>query len=63
MAQQLVDPYLDFESSVAVFLVDWEVGFRNERDYLVRSLRTEDVAKRDVLESFGLANIIVVWLL
>lgn len=59
---QLVNSNLYLERLIPVFLVDRKVGFGYEGDFLVRSLRTENVAQRNILEPLGLADIVVVWL-
>jgi hypothetical protein len=45
MPKQLMDSDLHFKSGITVFLIHWEIGFRDERDFLVRSLSTEDISK------------------
>jgi hypothetical protein len=62
VAEELVYCYLDFEGCVAVFLEDLEILVSDEGDLLVRGFGGDDIAERDVLETFGLANVVVIWL-
>lgn len=60
MPEEFVQTYLDLESLVPVFTVDFLVFFCDEGDCFVRCFRAEDVAERDVLEAEVLADVVVV---
>lgn len=61
VAEELVEADLDFEGFVFVLVVDILVGGLYEGDGLFRGRGAEDVAERDVLETFALANVVVLW--
>lgn len=45
LTQQLMDANLDLESRVAVLLVDGEICFGDERDFLIGCLSTKHIPK------------------
>ena len=53
---------LDFEGFVFVLVVDVLVRGLDEGDGLFRGRGAEDVAERDVLETFTLADVVVLWI-
>ena len=59
VAQELVQANLDFEGMVRGRLVEGLLLVLDEWDLLVGGFGAEDVAERDVLEAFALADIIV----
>jgi len=61
VAEEFVEADLDFEGFVFVLVVDVLVGGLNEGDGLFRGRGAEDVAERDVLETFALADVVVLW--
>ena len=62
VAQEFVEADLDFEGFVFVLVVDVLVGGLDEGDGLFRGRGAEDVAERDVLETFTLADVVVLWI-
>ena len=54
---------LDFEGLVFVFVVDVLVGGFDEGGGLFGGRGAEDVAERDVLEAFALADVVVLWVM
>ena len=63
VAEEFVEADLDFESLVFVFVVDVLVGGFDERSGLFGGRGAEDVAERDVLETFALADVVVLWMI
>jgi hypothetical protein len=63
VAQEFVEADLDFEGFVFVLVVDVLVGGFDEGDWLFGGGGAEDVAERDVLEAFALADIVVLWVM
>jgi hypothetical protein len=61
VAEEFVQADLDFEGFVFVFVVDVLVGGFDEGDGLFGGRGAEDVAERDILETFALANIVILW--
>ena len=59
VAEELVQADLDFEGFVFVLVVDVLVGGFDEGDGLFGGGGAENVAERDVLEAFALADIVV----
>ena len=59
VAEELVQADLDFEGFVFVLVVDVLVGGLDEGNGLFRGRGAEDIAERDVLEAFALADVIV----
>lgn len=59
VAEEFVQADLDFEGFVFVLVVDILVGGLDEGDGLFRGRGAEDIAERDVLEAFALADVIV----
>lgn len=62
VAEELVQADLDFEGFVFVLVVDVLVRGLDEGDGLFRGRGAEDVAERDVLETFTLADVVVLWI-
>lgn len=63
MAEEFVEADLDFEGVILVFVVDVLVGGFDEGYGLFRGGCAEDVAERNVLEAFALADVVVLWLM
>jgi hypothetical protein len=61
VAQEFVEADLDFEGFVFVLVIDVLVGGFDEGDGLFGGRGAEDVAERDILETFALANIVILW--
>ena len=57
---KLVKANLDLERSIALLLVDLKILITDKGDLLIRSLSTQHIAERHVLETLGLTNVIVV---
>ena len=53
---------LDFEGFVFVLVVDVLVRGLDEGDGLFGGRGAEDVAERNVLETFALADVVVLWI-
>jgi hypothetical protein len=62
VAEEFVEADLDFEGFVFVFVVDVLVGGFDEGDGLFGGGGAEDVAERDILEAFALADVVVLWM-
>ena len=62
VAEEFVQADLDFEGFVFVLVVDVLVRGLDEGDGLFRGRGAEDVAERDVLETFTLADVVVLWI-
>ena len=62
VAEELVQADLDFEGFVFVLVVDVLVRGLDEGDGLFGGRGAEDVAERDVLETFTLADVVVLWI-
>lgn len=60
MAQELVQPDLDLEGFVLVSVVDILVLVADERCWLFRCARAQNVAERNIFEALVLADIIVI---
>ena len=63
VAEEFVQADLDFEGFVFVLVVDVLVGGLDEGDGLFGGRGAEDVAERDVLETFALADVVVLWMM
>ena len=63
VAEEFVEADLDFEGLVFVFVVDVLVGGFDEGGGLFGGRGAEDVAERDVLETFALADVVVLWMI
>lgn len=61
VAEEFVQADLDFEGFVFVLVVDVLVRGLDEGDGLFRGGGAKDVAERDVLETFALADVVVLW--
>ena len=62
VAEEFVEADLDFEGFVFVLVVDVLVGGLDEGDGLFGGGGAEDVAERDILEAFALADVVVLWM-
>jgi hypothetical protein len=60
MAEQFVKADLNLKGGITVLLVCFQITVFDKRNRLVRCFRGEDVAKRYVLETKVLPNIIVI---
>jgi len=59
VAEEFVEADLDFEGLVFVLVVDVLIGRLDEGNGLLRGRCAENVAERDVLEAFALADVVV----
>jgi hypothetical protein len=59
VAEEFVEADLDFEGFVFVLVVDVLVRGFDERGRLFGGRGAKDVAERDVLEAFALADVVV----
>ena len=55
-----MDPDLDFERCVTIFLVDFQILCTNERDGFIRCFCAEHIAQGDIFEPDLLSNVVVV---
>jgi hypothetical protein len=60
MAKKFMIPHGYFEAYIAVLRIDWEIICRDKWYLLIWCLGTYDIAKRDILETFRLTDIIKV---
>jgi hypothetical protein len=60
MSKKLVESDLYFEGGIAVVAIDVEIGVFDEGNWFMWRFGGEDVSERDVLEAFGLSDIVVV---
>jgi hypothetical protein len=51
---------LDLERSIALLLVDLKILISNKRDLLIGSLCAHNISERDVLETLGLTDVVIV---
>lgn len=63
VAEEFVEADLDFEGLVFILVVDVLVGGFDEGSGLFWGSGAEDVAERDVLETFALADVVVLWVM
>ena len=49
---------LDLKCPIAVLGIDREIILRDKRNFFIRRLGTQDVAKGNILESFRLTDIV-----
>ncbi|KAH3682901.1 hypothetical protein WICPIJ_006134 [Wickerhamomyces pijperi] len=56
-----MDTNLNFEGIVSVLVEQFVVLVFNESDWLLTRLGVQDVTQRDVLETNGQSDIVIVW--
>src|SRR5271163_1673121 len=61
MPEKFVYANLYFEGCIAKFAKQWLVLLTDERDRLIGRFGAQDIPQRDVLESKGLPNVVVIW--
>lgn len=60
LTSQLVKANLNLKGSITVCLIHGQIFWADEGDLLIRSLGAQHVAKRHVLESLSLSDVVVV---